>query len=240
MWPSHIATFSWMPWVVLAVELAWREGGRKIFLAAFVGALQMLAGGPEIIFLTWLLLLALWILQFVKRRIFTLLNALAFSAGCRAGDRAGGGATAAVPRPRRPFAARIRLRRHCAGPCPAGAGQIFSCRWLSATPGTKESFFSTANTGHRRIISASARSGWRCWRFGRSGNGACGCSADCDAVALIFALGENTPVLSRPAKNHPAVELDHLSGQICDPSSASLAPLLAAFALANLRTLRSV
>ncbi len=66
IWPSHIATFSWMPWVVLAVELAWREGGRKIFLAAIVGALQMLAGGPETIFLTWLLLLALWVQQLVK------------------------------------------------------------------------------------------------------------------------------------------------------------------------------
>ena len=65
MWPSHIATLSWMPWVVLAVELAWRAGGRKIILAAFAGALQMLAGGPEIIFLTWILLLALWIQQFV-------------------------------------------------------------------------------------------------------------------------------------------------------------------------------
>jgi hypothetical protein len=66
MWPSHIATLSWMPWVVLAVELAWREGGRKIILAAFAGALQMLAGGPEIIFLTWILLLVLWIQQFAK------------------------------------------------------------------------------------------------------------------------------------------------------------------------------
>ena len=66
MWPSHIATLSWMPWVVLAVEPAWREGGRKIILAAFIGALQMLAGGPEIVFLTWILLLALWIQQFVK------------------------------------------------------------------------------------------------------------------------------------------------------------------------------
>ena len=66
MWPSHIATLSWMPWVVLAVELAWRKGGQKIILAAFVGALQMLAGGPEIIFLTWILLLALWVQQIVK------------------------------------------------------------------------------------------------------------------------------------------------------------------------------
>jgi hypothetical protein len=66
MWPSHMATFAWMPWVVLAAELAWREGGRKILLAAIVGALQMLAGGPEIIFLTWLIVAALWLQQFIK------------------------------------------------------------------------------------------------------------------------------------------------------------------------------
>jgi len=66
MWPSHMATFGWMPWVVLAVELAWREGGQKIILAALVGAMQMLAGGPEIILLAWLLLLVLWIQQFIR------------------------------------------------------------------------------------------------------------------------------------------------------------------------------
>ncbi len=66
MWPSHIATFSWMPWVVLAVEMAWRDGGRKIFLAAFAGAMQMLAGGPETIFFTWLLLAVLWLRDFLR------------------------------------------------------------------------------------------------------------------------------------------------------------------------------
>jgi hypothetical protein len=66
MWPSHIATFSWMPWVVLCVERAWREGGRKIFLAIACGALQMLAGGPETILLTWLLLSAVWLKQLVE------------------------------------------------------------------------------------------------------------------------------------------------------------------------------
>ena len=60
MWPSHIATLNWMPWVVLTVERAWEEGGRKLVLAALVGALQMLAGGPETILFTWLILLALW------------------------------------------------------------------------------------------------------------------------------------------------------------------------------------
>jgi hypothetical protein len=66
MWPSHIATFAWLPWVVLAAELAWREGMQKIMLAAFAGAMQMLAGGPETIFLTWLIVSALWLQQFIK------------------------------------------------------------------------------------------------------------------------------------------------------------------------------
>jgi len=60
MWPSHMATVSWMPWVILAAERAWREGGRKIVVAAGAGAMQMLAGGPETILLTWVLVLALW------------------------------------------------------------------------------------------------------------------------------------------------------------------------------------
>src|SRR5580704_7662513 len=67
MWPSHTATWSWMPWVVLAVEGSWRAGGRSIAIAA-------LAGGPEIIFFTWSILLALWIQQLacneVPRRAF--------------------------------------------------------------------------------------------------------------------------------------------------------------------------
>jgi hypothetical protein len=66
MWPSHTATWGWMPWVVLAVEGAWREGGRKIFIAIICGVLQMLAGGPEIIFFTWLILLAIWIQQLAR------------------------------------------------------------------------------------------------------------------------------------------------------------------------------
>ena len=66
MWPSHLATFSWMPWVIFALEAAWREGGRKIVWAAIVGALQMLAGGPEIIFLTWCIATAIWLQQLIQ------------------------------------------------------------------------------------------------------------------------------------------------------------------------------
>ena len=65
MWPSHMATFGWMPWVVLLAERAWRDGWHWIIFAAFVGALQMLAGGPEIILFTWLIVSALWLQQFI-------------------------------------------------------------------------------------------------------------------------------------------------------------------------------
>ncbi len=63
MWPSHIATLSWMPWVVFCVERCWRGGGRSIAVAVIAGALQMLAGGPETILLTWLFLAALWVVE---------------------------------------------------------------------------------------------------------------------------------------------------------------------------------
>jgi hypothetical protein len=67
MWPSHIATLSWMPWVVLTAESGWRAGGRNLIVAALVGSLQMLAGGPETIFLTWLILALMWLGQVIIR-----------------------------------------------------------------------------------------------------------------------------------------------------------------------------
>jgi hypothetical protein len=69
MWPSHTATFAWMPWVVLGVEGAWGGGRRRFFLAVVAGAMQMLAGGPEIILFTWLFLLVLWFDQLVAGRL---------------------------------------------------------------------------------------------------------------------------------------------------------------------------
>src|SRR2546425_419842 len=59
MWPNNIAALGWMPWVVLCVERGWQRGGRWLIAAAAVGAVQLLTGAPEIIFLTWLLLAAL-------------------------------------------------------------------------------------------------------------------------------------------------------------------------------------
>ncbi len=76
MWPSHIATWSWMPWVVLAAQNAWQKGGRAVVLAVMAGSLQMLAGGPETILVTWLFLVALWIVENVGRAHDQLSNQL--------------------------------------------------------------------------------------------------------------------------------------------------------------------
>jgi uncharacterized membrane protein (DUF485 family) len=67
IWVSNLAAWAWMPWVVMAVEQAWRKGGgRRISLAALAGAIQMLTGSPEIIFLTWCVLGGLWLMEFVR------------------------------------------------------------------------------------------------------------------------------------------------------------------------------
>jgi hypothetical protein len=66
MWPNNIAAMCWLPWVVLATERAWRDGGRSILLAVAVGAMQMLAGAPEVILLTWVLLAALFLGELVS------------------------------------------------------------------------------------------------------------------------------------------------------------------------------
>ena len=63
MWPNNIAAFALFPWVLLTVESGIREGGRKLVVAALVGALQMLTGAPEVILFTWLLAGALVLLE---------------------------------------------------------------------------------------------------------------------------------------------------------------------------------
>lgn len=59
VWPNNIAALGWMPWVVLTTSRAWSEGGRRVVVAALAGAMQMLAGAPEVILLTWTLLAVL-------------------------------------------------------------------------------------------------------------------------------------------------------------------------------------
>ena len=66
-WPSHIATFSWVSWVWLLGPEAWRRGGKKLVWAVAAAALQMLAGGPETLLSTWLILVVLAVGDWLRR-----------------------------------------------------------------------------------------------------------------------------------------------------------------------------
>lgn len=68
MWPNYIASFGWMPWIVLASERAWTEGRRWIVGAALIGAMQMLSGTPEAILLTWFVIGAIWITELTRNK----------------------------------------------------------------------------------------------------------------------------------------------------------------------------
>ena len=59
IWPNNQATWSWFPWVIWLTQDAWRAGGRRMVWATAAAALQMLAGGPEIVLLTWFILFVL-------------------------------------------------------------------------------------------------------------------------------------------------------------------------------------
>jgi len=61
LWPNYTVALGWMPWVVLTAERAWTEGGRKVLVAGVVAAMQLLSGVPEIILLTWLAVIGLWL-----------------------------------------------------------------------------------------------------------------------------------------------------------------------------------
>jgi hypothetical protein len=68
MWPNNIAALAWAPWLWLLVERACKEGGRTVLLAALVGAMQMLAGAPEVILFTWAIAAALLLVDGLKRK----------------------------------------------------------------------------------------------------------------------------------------------------------------------------
>lgn len=61
LWPNYTVALGWMPWLVLLSERSWREGGRVLVLAGLAGGMQMLAGVPEVVALTCLLLACLWL-----------------------------------------------------------------------------------------------------------------------------------------------------------------------------------
>jgi hypothetical protein len=238
MWPSHMATFSWMPWVVLAAELAWREGGRKIFLAAIVGALQMLAGGPETIFLTWLIVAALWLQQFIKNESprvamlwrFLLVIALVFAL------------SAAQLLPFLDLVAHAQRESGFADlrwSMPGRGWANFLVPMAFGSTHTEGIFFQ-----HGQYWTSSYYLGlgalWlallamffihdrRIWLLGAI-----------MIAGLIFALGENTPVL--PALRKLIPQLSFITYPIKYVAVVIFAtPLLAAFALANLEKMKKI
>lgn len=68
MWPNNIAALGWMPWVVWLTQRAWKQGGAYLLWAALGGAMQMLSGAPEVIFLTWIIVGAMWLTNTIVLR----------------------------------------------------------------------------------------------------------------------------------------------------------------------------
>ncbi len=69
MWPNSCASLGWAPWVLLFVDKALSKGGRNIVYAALVGAMQMLAGVPEIILVTWIIAGCLFLLELKQTQL---------------------------------------------------------------------------------------------------------------------------------------------------------------------------
>ena len=66
IWPNYLVALGWMPWVVGLAERAWQEGRGRVVQAALAATMQMLAGVPEVALLTWLVIGAVWVLEFGK------------------------------------------------------------------------------------------------------------------------------------------------------------------------------
>lgn len=56
MWPNYMAALGWLPWVLLVGDRALARGGRTLFAAGVVCAMQVLSGTPELTAMTWLVL----------------------------------------------------------------------------------------------------------------------------------------------------------------------------------------
>ena len=55
MWPSHVATFSWLPWVLWLGQRAWREGGKALVWGDDRGSDADAGRWARTIALTWLI-----------------------------------------------------------------------------------------------------------------------------------------------------------------------------------------
>ncbi len=66
MWPNNIAALGLMPWVILLAQRGWQWGGRQLLIGALAGALQMLAGAPEMILLTWFTVAGVFVVDLIN------------------------------------------------------------------------------------------------------------------------------------------------------------------------------
>lgn len=63
IYPNYLVAFGWLPWLYLALQSAWREGGRHLVTAVLIGTMQMLSGAPELILMSWVMLGALMLAE---------------------------------------------------------------------------------------------------------------------------------------------------------------------------------
>ncbi len=70
MWTNNIAALGWMPWVVAGVHYTLRSRSVKSLVIAIVFcSIQVLTGAPEIIGITWLIILSIMVSEIIENKI---------------------------------------------------------------------------------------------------------------------------------------------------------------------------
>jgi hypothetical protein len=63
MWTGCLAAYAWLPIIIYYVSRGWREGGRPMLTGIIAATMQMLAGAPEFVLLTWIMLGSMWFIE---------------------------------------------------------------------------------------------------------------------------------------------------------------------------------
>jgi hypothetical protein len=230
MWPSHTATFAWMPWVILLVEEGWQMGGRKMILASLAAAMEVLGGGPETILFTWLILSGVALVECCREPARILTTARRFLAmGLLAL-----GLSAAQLLPFADFAMHCSRNRNFAGSQwsmpPWGWGNFLvpvyqTSRWQQIVVQRDQYWTSSYYAGIGVLFLAALalwrRREWRVWLLG----GFLGAS-------LVLALGDNGFVFPWLKRLFPFVGMFRYPVKFVILTLATM-PLLAAYAVAD-------
>jgi hypothetical protein len=227
MWPHYSASMAWMPWVILTLMRAWKDGGRWILVAALAGGMQMLSGTPEVILFTWLLVGGLWLIESFET----------WGERCTAGLRLGLIVllvTALAAAQLFPF---LELLHHSERSAKFDTGQwpIPSWGWanlfvplyrMHATGAgvyfqKEQNLTSSYYAGIAVVIAALLAVMWirnrRVWfLFGAS------------VIAFVFAMGSNTPLYEWMRKTFPAIGFMRYASKAVIPMAFTLPALAAA------------